>query len=205
METIDIQLPVNLETMTLPAPELVNYWRFAEDRTFFIDYDVDSGLTEIIKSVIYINKKDRGIPVENRKPITLCIYSYGGDLDAAFALIAACEASLTPIVTVNMGIAMSAGLMIFLAGRERYCFKRSQALIHSGSASNVAGTYEQIAAFQESYDRSVKAMKDYILERSEIPSKTFNKKKSTDWYLTDEEQVAYGIAHKIVSSLDDFA
>ena len=36
MESIDIALPINLANMTLPEPSLVNYWRNAENRIFFI-------------------------------------------------------------------------------------------------------------------------------------------------------------------------
>lgn len=203
MDLFELQLPENLENIQLPSPELVNYWRLAEERSFFIDTDIDETLTEFIKSIIYINMQDSGKPAEERKPITLYIYSYGGELSAAFALIAACEASITPVITVNVGVAMSAGLLIFLAGQRRYAFKHSQALIHSGSVSGMAGTYEQMAQAQAAYDREVKHMREYIMSRTSIPEKTFAKKKASDWYLSTDEQIEYGIANKVIESLEE--
>lgn len=202
MESIDIALPINLANMTLPEPSLVNYWRNAENRIFFIDYEIDDSLTEIIKNIMYINSLDKGIPIEERKPIVLCIHSYGGDLQVAYSLIASCEVSQTPVYTVNIGCAMSAGLLILLAGKKRFCFKRSQALIHSGSALQ-GGTYEQLQESQKAYDKQISDMREYIMAHTKIEKKLFTKNKSKDWYISDSEQVNLGIVDKIVENMDE--
>ena len=36
IQELHINLPQNLEDIKLPAPELVNYWRLAENRIFYI-------------------------------------------------------------------------------------------------------------------------------------------------------------------------
>ena len=59
MELLDIMLPNNLENMQLPAPELVNYWRLAENRIFYIDFAIDESVLEIHKAIININIIDR--------------------------------------------------------------------------------------------------------------------------------------------------
>ena len=69
------------------------------------------------------NRKDRDIPVEKRKPINIYIMSFGGELYPAYALISTILASKTPVNTINMGVAMSAGLLILLAGHKRYAMK----------------------------------------------------------------------------------
>jgi ATP-dependent protease ClpP protease subunit len=97
---------------------------------------------------------------------------------------------------------MSAGLLLLLAGQERYCLKRSQALIHTGSGG-LQGTYEQIEESQKSYKKMVDEMRDYIIERTSIDLKTFNKNKAKDWYLTSAEQIEYSICNKIISCLDE--
>ena len=43
----------------------------------------------------------------------------------------------------------------------------------------------------------------YIMSKTKIDQKLFNKNKSKDWYLSDREQVELGIANKIVTSLDE--
>ena len=46
-------------------------------------------------------------------------------------------------------------------------------------------------------------MHDYILEKTSITQKLFNKNKGKDWFISDDEQVKYGIADKIVTSMDE--
>lgn len=191
----------DLANLQLPAPELVNYYRAAEHRTFYIDYSIDSSLIEISKQIIEINRADAGIPVEKRTPIKICIYTYGGDLEATFSFIAVMEASQTPIYTINMGVAMSGGFLVLLGGKKRYCMRRSRALYHSGSA-DIQGTYEQIETNTDSYKKMVKEMRDYIMEKTKIDAKLFNKMKAKDWYISDEEQVQYGICDAIITNLD---
>ena len=202
MDELTLFMPPNLENMTLPSPELLNYYRLAEHRMFFIDFDIDENLTEIIKNIIYINKCDAGIERDKRDPIYLFIYSYGVDLQIAYSLISICEASGTPIITVNMGVAMSAGLLILLAGCKRYAIKRSRALIHSGSAK-LSGTYEEIKENQKSYDNMVDTMQQYILEHTKISSRLFKKNKTKDWYIEDKEMVEYGIVDGIIENISD--
>lgn len=201
-QTLQVMIPPELENMKLPSPELVNYYQERNDRYIFIDFDIDESLIEVSKQIMFYNQQDKGIPVEDRKKIFVYIYSYGGDLSAVYSTIAICEASKTPIVTVNMGVAMSAGLLLLLAGHERYCLRRSQALIHQGSAT-LSGDYSALEENQKSYKKMVEDMKQYILDKTTIDEKTFNKNKSKDWYISDETQVQYGICGKIVDSLDE--
>lgn len=201
MSPIMIDIPASIENMQLPDPNLLSYYRAAENRTFYVDTEIDVSLIEISKNIIEINRADKGIPIEQRKPIWICIYSYGGELDAAYSFIAVMESSVTPVYTVNMGVAMSAGLLLLLGGQKRYCMKRSRALYHSGSAG-ISGTYEQVEANTDSYKKMVKDMRDYIMEKTTIDSKLFNKMKAKDWYISDEEQVKFGICEAVISSLD---
>lgn len=195
-------LAEEMKSLQVASPELLNYYRAAEHRSFYVDTEIDRNLLEISKEIIEINRADKGIPAENRKPIWIYIYSYGGELDAAYSFIATMESSITPVYTVNMGVAMSAGLLILLGGQKRYCMKRSRALYHSGSGT-FDGTFEQIETSTDSYKKMVKDMRDFIMEKTSIDMKLFNKMKTKDWYLSDEEQVKYGICDAIIGSLDE--
>lgn len=202
MEKIQIEIPKELENLKLPSPELIDYYRDYDNRHIFIDFDIDESLIEVSKQIMYYNRIDKNKKIEDREKIFLYIYSYGGDLSAVYSTIAICEASITPVVTVNMGVAMSAGLLLLLAGHERYCLRRSQALIHTGSGC-LQGTHEQIEESQKSYKKLIDDMKNFILSKTNIDNKTFNKNKSKDWYLSDEEQVSHGVVNNIVSTIDE--
>lgn len=193
-----------LKDNTLPDPMELNYWEARKNRTFYIDFEVDDDyqLLEIAKTIINMNMAEKDIPVDELKPIYLWIMSYGGDLEQANFFCDMIESSRIPIVTVAMGAAMSAAFLIFLAGKRRYAFKHSQLLIHSGSGQ-LTGTAEQIKEAQLNYNRQIENMKDYILARTTIDAKTFNKNKTKDWYLTADELVKYHIVDKLVESFDD--
>jgi ATP-dependent Clp protease protease subunit len=199
-ELLQLAMPKNLENLQLPSPELLTYYRGLEDRTIWIDYDVCESVLEVSRLIMYFNKLDKDIPVAERKPIKLLIYSYGGDGNACFSLLDIIALSKTPVYTVNMGVAMSAGLLILLAGHKRFCLKNSTALAHSGS-SGMSGTFEQTEAQMKDYQRFVETMREYILERTDIDRKTFNKYKNKEWFLYAKEQVEYHIVDKIVEDI----
>jgi ATP-dependent Clp protease protease subunit len=202
IKVLDIVIPEEIEDVKLPSPELVKYYKDYDNRNIAIDYDIDESLFEVTKQILEYNRQDKDISTDKRKPINIYVMSYGGELYQAYALISTMLASKTPIRTINMGVAMSAGLLILLAGHERYAMKYSTAMIHSGSGG-AQGTYEQMEEQQKNYKKLVDMMRDYILERTNIDTKLFNRQKSKDWYLNDKEQVELGIVSKIIDNLDE--
>lgn len=201
-DLMQIMIPQNLENLQLPSPELLTYYRNLEDRVIWIDYGVDETILEVSKLIMYFNKLDKNIPVEQRKPIKLLLYSYGGDGQACFSLLDIIALSKTPVWTINMGVAMSAGLLILLAGHKRFCLKNSTALAHSGSGGT-SGSYESTEAQMKDYKHFVQTMRDYIIERTKIDSKLMNKKKSQEWYIYAPEQVELGIVDKIIDDINE--
>lgn len=202
IQLLDIALPQNLENMTLPSPEMVNYWRLAEERIFYIDYEIDEGVLEIQRAIIAINIADRDIEPSMRKKIRIFIDSPGGLLGETMSLATTMILSKTPVITINIAEAYSGGALLLLAGHERYAFPYFKAMIHTGSGG-VQGTYEQTEQAQKVYKKQVDEMGSYILERSGMDEKIYKKNKAKDWYMDSEEQIKYGLAHKIVTNLDE--
>lgn len=199
---VKVALPSPLENLQLPDPALVTYYDNAiNHRCFWIDYDIDETLLELARNIIAINRQDIDVPVEQRKPIVIWVFSYGGDLDSTFSFLDICALSQTPIITINAGISMSAGLLILLAGHKRYCLPCSQALIHTGSLSGLSGTYEQTEAYMNTYKKSVEVMQEFVLNRTCIDKKEFSKKKAKDWYLNAVEQIEKGVVDEILDDL----
>lgn len=199
-----VTIPKELENVKLPSPELMAYYEDYNDRKIYITCDIDESLFDVVRQIMIYNKEDRDndISVEKRKKIYVYIYSYGGDLTAAYSLINTIMCSQTPVVTVNLGNAMSAGALIFLAGSERYTHKFGTVLLHSGSGS-VGGTFEQAESSMENYKKLVAIMKEYIIERTNIDSKLYTKNAKKDWYITADECIQLGIATKIITNLDE--
>ena len=199
---ITVKIPKELENLKLPSPELIDYYKDLNERKIYIDYEITEDLIEVGKQIIRYNIADKDIPIKQRKPIIIYIFSSGGELQITYSIIAIMQTSKTPIYTVNLGMSYSAGLLLLLAGNKRFALKRSQALIHTGSGG-FQGTYEQMEENQKAYKKIINDMKEYILSQTKIDEKLFNKNKTKDWYLSDDDQVKLGIVDKIVNDISE--
>lgn len=211
LSMISIPLVGELKENGLPLPEDYNYWKSRNDRTFFIDYEIgedypdgsiDMRLVELGKVIIQMNMDEKDIPVEELKPIYIYIYSYGGRTDMGLMFADICISSRIPIITIGMGAVMSCGFLIFLAGHKRYAFDHCQMLVHQGFAT-IQGSAQEVEAAQKNYKKQLDSVKDYILKRTNIDEKVYNRNKNKDWYLSQEEFVNYKVVDKIIESFDD--
>ncbi len=186
----------------LPIPDLVSYYVLENDRKLYLEREVDGNTMNIQRMILRWNMEDAGLPVEERKPIRLYIFSPGGDVDVMWSLIDAMEASETPIYTINMGVAASAAGLIFLAGQKRYMLSRSRVVIHEGSA-RMSGDAVKVMDAGESYKRMLKQMKEYILKRTKISAAVLNKQKCHDWELNARYCLEHGVCDAVVEKLGD--
>lgn len=203
MELLEIPLVGGIKEDQLPSPEEYTYWKSRKDRTFYIDYEIDEdySLVELAKIIIQMNIEEKD--VESPDPIRLIrlfIHSYGGDIEQALFFCDLVKSSRIPIITIGMGVAMSAGFLIFLSGKKRYAFSHTSMLVHSGSAA-FQGTAEQIEEAQKNYKKQIEQMKSYILDNTTIDEKTFNKNRNKDWYLSSDELLKYGVIDEVITDL----
>lgn len=200
MELLEIPLVGDTKENQLPSPEEYTYWKDRENRTFYIDYEIDEdySLVELAKIIIQMNFEERDI--ESPEPIRLFIHSYGGDIEQSLFFCDLVKSSRIPIITIGMGVAMSAGFLIFLSGKKRFAFSHTSMLVHSGSAA-FQGTAEQIEEAQKNYKKQIEQMKSYILENTNIDEKTFNKNRNKDWYLSSDELLKYGVIDEVITDI----
>lgn len=195
MEMTIPSLLKELKTEDYMSPEEYTYWKARENRTFFIDYEIDDTymLMELSKVIIQMNMEERDIPKEELKPIYLYIHSFGGDVYQSSVFCDIIMTSRIPVVTIAMGATMSSGFDIFLAGTRRYCFEHSQLLLHAGYTS-IQGTAGEVEEAQKNYKKQLEASKQYVLSRTTMSEKDFNKHKKDDWYLALDEILKFNIA-----------
>ena len=195
-------MSLNLPDERLPEPDMLSYYILEKERKIFLESEIDSNVTTLLRLIYRWNMEDKGILPEDRTPIKLFIMSPGGDLSYMWMLVDAITASKTPVVTVDVGTAASAASLIFLAGHERWMTKNSEVIIHEGSAA-FRGDAVKVMDASESYKQDLQKMKKYIIDRTEIPSSTLSKKKNNDWTLSSDDCMKYGVCHHIVETLDD--
>ena len=203
MEEIHVAIHKEAEYLTLPSPELITFYRNLENRVLWLDSDVDEYWLEFSRKIIEWNREDKGLSPEQRKPIKLMFFSYGGSLDVNNALIDTIKLSTTPIYGVNVGQACSAGCFIYLACHKRFAFPNATFLIHQGEGNGFSGTYAQVVAAVMEYQRKVEELERYLRENTEIPDDILSENITTEWFLSADEALDYKVCDKIVTSLDE--
>lgn len=202
LEEIGDMIGIGEQDPALPDPDLLMFYKNLRRREIWLDESIGAKTLSVSRLIMDFNKQDEGIPVEERKPIKIFIYSYGGEVSACFNLIDTITTSKTPVYTYNMGVAMSAAFFILIAGHKRFATRFSTALIHSGTGG-AKGTFEQTEAQMKDYKHSIEVIREYTLQKTKIDQKLFNKNKSVEWYIYSEDQLKYGIIDKIIDSSDD--
>lgn len=174
------------------------YLKDLEQRKLFLEAEIDAfSVADVIHHIYQFNAEDRGVPQEERKPVTLYIFSPGGDVEAGFALIDAIEASVTPVHTVNIGMQYSMAFLIGLAGHKRYATRNAKFLMHDGS-SYAMGTTSKLQdqmAFQSRVEDRVKA---YVLSHSRLTEEEYRDKYRVEWYMFADEAKQYGFTDCII-------
>ena len=201
---LDISIPQNVENMQLPNPELLTFYKNFEDRTLWIDDEINDYSIEYAKYIMQWNKedKDAGIKPKDRKPIKLLFFSPGGDLNVNNMLVDTISLSVTPVIGINCGMAASAGCFIYLSCHKRYTLPNAQFLIHQGAGS-FEGTYDIVVSAIMNYQREIENLGKFVLSRTNIPEGVFYENFATDWYLDANEALEYGLCEKIIESLDE--
>ena len=201
MPEFAIGIPQSIENLQLPDPALLYYYQNYADRVYWVEGEIDESIMDLSKLIIKCNLEDKDVPVEERKPIKIFISSNGGLLDETMSLVKLIGISKTPVYTIDACYAYSAASLILISGHKRYAMPGTKCLFHSGSGG-ASGTFEQVQAATEDYKKMVEQMQEYIMSRTNIEKKLFNKKKAQDWYLDANEMLERGVVDEIVDDLD---
>lgn len=200
---LDIHIPHGARIAELPDPDLLNYYEQAERRTIWIDFGIDSSLTEVGKKILQWNHEDadHDILIERRTPIRLILFTSGGDAYAMWSLVDIIMMSQTPVYTY-MGVAFSAGCSLLIAGHKRFAFPHGTAMWHSGQAG-LEGTVEEVKSASGHLASLEKQSQDFFLSRTKVDLKKYKKMKDATWYFTAQEALKYGLVDEILTSAED--
>lgn len=178
-----------------------------EERRLYISSDIESDVIDnIAYHILRYNRIDKDIPVEERKPIILYLFTPGGEVDAGWGLIDTILASKTPVYTVNQGMCASMGFLIFLAGHKRLTMPSAQFLMHDGSTSGWDSTAKMKDRIEFETVQLEQMTKKYIISKTKIDDKLYDEKYRVEWYMLPQEAKRYGICDLIVGedcTIDD--
>ena len=201
---LDIAIPENVENMQLPSPELLTFYKNFKDRILWIDNEINDYSIEYAKYIMQWNRDDKlaGIKKEDRKSIKLLFFSPGGDLNVNNMLVDTIALSETKVIGINCGMAASAACFIYLSCHERLTLPNAQFLIHQGAGS-FEGTYDIVVSAITNYQKEIENLGKFVLSRTNIPEDVFYENFDNDWYLSASEAIKYGVAEKVIKSLDE--
>lgn len=170
---------------------------YDERKIYLTSYISDESVLDIVRKIISYNAEDKGIPVEERRPIMLYISSDGGDVNSGYELIDIIIQSKTPVFTVNICRCYSMAALIIMAGHKRFSTANSTFLLHDGDAtisdclSKFLDTAKHIC---DTYERT----KDFVLSYSNITEDEYEKNSRREWYMFAKEAKKLGIVDSII-------
>lgn len=194
--------PSSVANMQLPDPDLRDYYRYEQDRIFWIDANIDDNTLDLVKMIIRCNQEDKGKDIKDRTPIKVMINSGGGDVQVMLTIIKTMKISKTPIYTICFSSAMSAAAEILAARHKRYALPGTCVMVHSGSCS-YGGTMEQAESCKKYVDALTKRATEEFCENTKINAKTLKKKGASDWYMSEDEALENGVIDEIIIDLDE--
>lgn len=190
------------ETLKLPQLRLVEDYTLYSQRRIWLEEQVDNDVLDLERRIMLWNLEDHGKRVEDRRPIWMYIFNYGGSTDAEQSLIDVMDASITPIYTVNLGVCLSAAAEIFTAGKKRFMLPNARTMYHQGFVAT-QGDVQKVNNQMADYNRQLEKTKLFLLERTKIPPELYEQHKYDDWWLDAEECLKYGVCDSIIKTLDD--
>jgi len=128
-------------------------------------------------------------------PIVMLINSPGGDVAVARAIIDTMDAIASPVYTLAIGLAASAGALILCSGEtgKRYATVNTEIMIHQprGTTAILAPRLEYLNHIKDTLSQHIAAR----CNRSEADIAAYCE---TDYYLSAEEALALGLVDEVV-------
>jgi ATP-dependent Clp protease protease subunit len=161
--------------------------------------DINDGTGDAVDAFInFWNEYDeqKGIPVEDRKPIKLYIDSNGGSLIDTLIIIDSIRLSKTPVIGICIGTAYSGGFFTLISCDKRLAYPHASFLFHEG-ATQTGGTSGQFENYTEFYKKQLKQLKEIVLNNTKITEEEYEKIKREDIWYDAKEALEKGIIDEI--------
>lgn len=168
-------------------------------RAIYLMGSIDEAKSEaFIKSILELELED---PL---KDIVVIIDSYGGHLDAMWAMHDAMNMVTCNVHTLCIGKAMSCGQMLLMGGAKgcRYATPNSRILVHE-ITSWTHGKISDIQNYTQEATRLDKQFRKFVVNRTKLTAKQLDEKIKHDFYMSAEEALKLGFIDKIITGFSD--
>ena len=137
----------------LADPSLVNFYSDINNRVYWLTEEIGECTLDLVQYITRWNREDRGVPVEERKPIRIVIDCGGGSLSVSETLSNIIKMSKTPVYSIALGFVASGASVVHLSCHKRFALPNTVFVLHKGSCSGVSGTYDEIVSFARDYEK----------------------------------------------------
>lgn len=171
------------------------YSRLLKDRIIFLGTPIDSQVANTIVAQLLL--------LDSQNPeqeIQLYINSPGGEVYAGLAIYDTMRYIRAPVSTICVGIAMSMGSVLLMAGDKgkRMALPNSRIMIHQGSAGFRGNTPDL-----EVQAKEVLHLRDKLVglyhEHTDLPHKKLLRDMERDYFMSPEEAREYGLIDQIIT------
>lgn len=202
---VQVLLPEEIKpSYALPDPSLVKFYRDWNNRTLWALDAIDEASFDWVDYIMEMNRRDKGLAPGDRQPIKIIISNYGGSLEEAKMLAEVIRLSKTPVWGVVIGMCASAASVLYLSCHKRMALPNATWLFHQGSCDGLQGSYQQLVAFMENYQRDIQTLTNFYKEHTTYdPEYIESQLEAGDWYINIDEALDNGICDEVVVDLDD--
>ena len=171
------------------------YSRLLKDNVVFVTGPIDMGVANtFIAQLLFLESQNP------EKDISVYINSPGGEVYAGVAMYDTIKHIKNDVITINVGLAASAGALILAAGTKgkRYALPGSHTMIHQviggveGQASDVEITAKHMLKLRDQYAGAIAKETNQKLDKVKGDM-------DRDYWMDAQESVKYGIIDKVMN------
>ncbi|WP_367114289.1 ATP-dependent Clp protease proteolytic subunit [Deinococcus sp.] len=170
------------------------YSRLLKDRIIFVGTPIESQMANTIVAQLLL--------LDSQNPeqeIQMYINCPGGEVYAGLAIYDTMRYIKAPISTICVGIAMSMGSVLLMAGDKgkRMALPNSRIMIHQGSAGFRGNTPDLEVQAKEVLHLRDKLVGIYH-EHTSLPHEKLMRDMERDYFMSPEEAMGYGLIDSVV-------
>ncbi|GGR61857.1 ATP-dependent Clp protease proteolytic subunit [Deinococcus seoulensis] len=170
------------------------YSRLLKDRIIFVGTPIESQMANTIVAQLLL--------LDSQNPeqeIQMYINCPGGEVYAGLAIYDTMRYIKAPVSTICVGIAMSMGSVLLMAGDKgkRMALPNSRIMIHQGSAGFRGNTPDLEVQAKEVLHLRDKLVGIYH-EHTSIPHDKLMRDMERDYFMSPEEAMGYGLIDSVV-------
>lgn len=175
------------------------YDRLFEQRTILLGEPLDDTNTNrLCNALLVLSADDPGADIR------FLINSPGGSVPGMLAIRDCMRAIPNDVVTINLGMAYSAGQFLLSSGTKgrRFTMPHARVLLHQGSAG-IGGTAMDIAIQADDLRRTRDTVLACIAEDTGQPLATIEADSRRDRWFSATEALEYGFVDAVISSISE--